>query len=153
MTWISNYIHIWIWDVITHPCPNFNGSLTAIEVRVWMSNYIPHIIMDVITYPCHNLSCATDLVQSMFGRRARGLSAGVVKQSSQPATTASLQANLQTHRETTGNSSYQESNHREKLSVMAQGNGWTVKKVLMATDKYTDYQKKKIHLGKSQISS
>ena len=26
-SWISNHIHIKLWDVITHPCPNFNGSL------------------------------------------------------------------------------------------------------------------------------
>ena len=25
--WISNYIHVKQWDVITHPCPNFNGGL------------------------------------------------------------------------------------------------------------------------------
>ena len=34
-TWISNYIHCFIRDVITHPCPNFT------EVKAWMSNYIP----------------------------------------------------------------------------------------------------------------
>ena len=28
MTWISNYIHSFIWDVITHQCLNFNGGLT-----------------------------------------------------------------------------------------------------------------------------
>ena len=36
-TWISNYIHCFIWDVVTHPCSN----LTTIEVRAWMSNYVP----------------------------------------------------------------------------------------------------------------
>ena len=26
-TWINNYIHVKLWFVITHPCPNFNGGL------------------------------------------------------------------------------------------------------------------------------
>ena len=51
MTWISNYIDVKQWDVITHPCPNFNG----IEVRAWMGNYIPLFYMDIITYSCLNL--------------------------------------------------------------------------------------------------
>ena len=25
-TWISNYIHSFLWDVITYPCPNTNGN-------------------------------------------------------------------------------------------------------------------------------
>ena len=37
--WISDYIQHFLCDVITYPCHNFNGSLTAIEVRTWMSNY------------------------------------------------------------------------------------------------------------------
>ena len=41
-----------MWDVLTHPCPNFYGSL--IEVRVWISNYISLFYMDAITYPCPN---------------------------------------------------------------------------------------------------
>ena len=27
-TWISNYIHCFIWDMIIPPCPNTNGDLT-----------------------------------------------------------------------------------------------------------------------------
>ena len=41
--WMSNYIHSFIFDVIIHPCPNFEGGLTnetAVEVRAWLSNYI-----------------------------------------------------------------------------------------------------------------
>ena len=26
--WICNHIHYFLWNVITHPCPNFNGGLT-----------------------------------------------------------------------------------------------------------------------------
>ena len=40
MAWISNYSHEFTWDVITHPCPNFN------EVRAGMSNYIPEIFVE-----------------------------------------------------------------------------------------------------------
>ena len=46
--WISNYISGFVWDLITHPCPNFN------EVRAWMSNQIPLFYMDVISHPCPN---------------------------------------------------------------------------------------------------
>ena len=36
-----------VWDEITDPFPNFNG--TIVEVWEWVSNFIPHIIMEVIT--------------------------------------------------------------------------------------------------------
>ena len=46
-----------IWDVITHPCHNFNDVLiNIIEFTAWMSNCIPLFYMDVITYPCPNLN-------------------------------------------------------------------------------------------------
>ena len=46
--WISIYIHIKQWDVITHPWPNFNSDEWVIT---------PHTKqMDVIIYPCPNLS-------------------------------------------------------------------------------------------------
>ena len=28
MAWIRNYFHNLLWDIITHPCPYLNGSLT-----------------------------------------------------------------------------------------------------------------------------
>ena len=31
LTWLSNYIHYEVWDGITYPFPNFNGS----TVDVW----------------------------------------------------------------------------------------------------------------------
>ena len=39
--WFSNYFHGFIWDVITHPCPNFNGGLIKppLKLGACMSNY------------------------------------------------------------------------------------------------------------------
>ena len=37
--WISNYMYCFVWDVIIHPCPNFDR--TAVGDRAWTSNYIP----------------------------------------------------------------------------------------------------------------
>ena len=73
-TWLSNYIHAKQWDVITHPCPNFNVEVTA---RVWC-NYIPHKTMGVIIYPFTNLiytmlvkvppkNCSTFMVYRYMG--------------------------------------------------------------------------------------
>ena len=39
-----------LWDEITFPFLNFNGS--TVKVYEWISNFTPHIIMCVITYPC-----------------------------------------------------------------------------------------------------
>ena len=39
-----------VWDEITYPFPNFNG--TTIEVWEWISNSIPHFMIYVIAYPC-----------------------------------------------------------------------------------------------------
>ena len=49
-TWISNHMHNKVWDEITDPFPNSNGS--TVEVWEWMSDSIPRSIMDVITFPC-----------------------------------------------------------------------------------------------------
>ena len=61
-TWVSNYIHCFVWGAITYPCHNFNSCLvevSAIEARAWMIYHNLHITMDVITYPCHNLELTT----------------------------------------------------------------------------------------------
>ena len=46
---ISNHIHYHLWDEITYPFPNFNG--TVVEVWKWISILIPHFIMG-----CNQLS-------------------------------------------------------------------------------------------------
>ena len=52
---MTNYF---MWDVIIHPCPDFNGVLIklpfAIAVKAWMSKYMPWFYVDVITYTYHN---------------------------------------------------------------------------------------------------
>ena len=53
-TWISNHIHLKVWNEVTYPFPNFKGA--TVEVWEWISNIIPDFIMDVITYPCWDLS-------------------------------------------------------------------------------------------------
>ena len=50
----SDYIHYTMWDEITYPSQNFNG--TTAEVWEWISNVIPHFTGRVITYPCWNKS-------------------------------------------------------------------------------------------------
>ena len=39
MAWISNHLHCFVWDVITHSCPTFNLK-KVVEVRSRMGNYI-----------------------------------------------------------------------------------------------------------------
>ena len=39
--WVITY-HLYMWDVITPPCPNLNGDLS--KFRAWMSNYT-HCVM------------------------------------------------------------------------------------------------------------
>ena len=40
-TWTRNYIHCFLYDVITHPCPNFNGGLTKPPLKLQYGfNYI-----------------------------------------------------------------------------------------------------------------
>ena len=54
--WISNFIDIKVWDVITHLCPNVKGGLIKPPLKLgrgWV-NY-SHKTMDVIIYPCPNL--------------------------------------------------------------------------------------------------
>ena len=70
MAWICNYIHCFIWDVITHPCLSFSGSLTHLplekmvailaddifnciflnendRIQIWISlNYVPRSQID-----------------------------------------------------------------------------------------------------------
>ena len=48
-TSICNYIYYKVWDEITYPFPNFNG--TAVEVWEWIWYFILHFIEPVITYP------------------------------------------------------------------------------------------------------
>ena len=32
--WIRNYIHVKEWDVVIHPCPNYNGSLNKLLLKL-----------------------------------------------------------------------------------------------------------------------
>ena len=43
-----------VWDEITYPFPNFNG--TTVEIWELISNFIPHFTGRVITYPCRDKS-------------------------------------------------------------------------------------------------
>ena len=54
MEWISNYSHGFLWDLITHPWPHFNG-VTAVGGLAWRSNLIPLFYVNMITYPCTKL--------------------------------------------------------------------------------------------------
>ena len=62
--WISNHMPRKMWNEITFPFTNLNGS--TVEVWEWTSNFITHIIMDVMTYPCWDLSL-TMLVKGATG--------------------------------------------------------------------------------------
>ena len=51
LAWISNYIHLKVWDEMTYPFPNFNGSRWSL----WMDksfHFIPHFTGHLITSPC-----------------------------------------------------------------------------------------------------
>ena len=48
MACISNHTNRFMWDIITHPCPNF------VDVRPGSSNCIPLFYVDVITHLCSN---------------------------------------------------------------------------------------------------
>ena len=53
---ISNHIRGFIRDVITHPCPNFNGGLAASPLNYGVDELLRHTVcVDVITYPCPKL--------------------------------------------------------------------------------------------------
>ena len=47
-TWIINNMPMFVWNWITYPFPNVNG--TTVDVLERISNFIPHLIMDVDTY-------------------------------------------------------------------------------------------------------
>ena len=46
---MENNICIELWDVITHPCPNFNGNLAKLPMKLGQNEYIyiPHKTVDV----------------------------------------------------------------------------------------------------------
>ena len=45
-----------MWDVINHPCPNFNGGLDKPLLKLGMDEQLhPTVLYDVITYPFPNL--------------------------------------------------------------------------------------------------
>ena len=43
--WISDYTNGFMWDVITHPCPNFNGALSKPSLELGVRNYNVHPIL------------------------------------------------------------------------------------------------------------
>ena len=49
---------VFMWNVITHPCPNLKSSSTKtiIEFRAWMNSYIPLLGIDLIIYSCTEVS-------------------------------------------------------------------------------------------------
>ena len=50
---IDNPIHDFMWDVITHPCPNFNSSLIKLLLKLGNGWVITsHLYVDIIVYPC-----------------------------------------------------------------------------------------------------
>ena len=54
-SWISDYIHGSLWDVISYPCLNFNGGLVKPPLNFehgW--EIASHVV--VTTYPCLNLT-------------------------------------------------------------------------------------------------
>ena len=54
MAWISNYNHCFLWDVITHPWPNFGKGLAKLLGMDGISNHILLFYVDLITYTCLN---------------------------------------------------------------------------------------------------
>ena len=54
--WISNYISGFMWSVITHPCSNFNGSLSKLPLRLgheWVLHHTSFYV-SVIVFPWPN---------------------------------------------------------------------------------------------------
>ena len=45
-TWISNHIYLKQWDIITYPCPNFNGCLVMPPLK---SGHLPYKTIHVKT--------------------------------------------------------------------------------------------------------
>ena len=56
--WISNHIHTKQWDVVTHPCHNFNGRLD----QSTLSNRMDFSLYAIEKYACDYLS----MLQSWF---------------------------------------------------------------------------------------
>ena len=70
-TRISNYINYHQWDMITHPCPNFNSSLTEPPLKlghVWVKK-IPLFYLGAITYLCPNLAAGSGYIMLEKGTR------------------------------------------------------------------------------------
>ena len=57
-TWRSNDMPHKVWDEITYPFPNVNG--TTVEFWVWIRNFIPHFTSHLVTYPCWDQSYSVD---------------------------------------------------------------------------------------------
>ena len=59
MTWVNNYIHVNHWDVITHPCRNFNGGWIKPPLKLghgWVIASHTTRVWLLITDPWLNLS-------------------------------------------------------------------------------------------------
>ena len=56
LTTVDNYIQwSYMWDVINHPRPTFNGGLAKPLLKLDMNDHFhPLFFVDVITYPCPN---------------------------------------------------------------------------------------------------
>ena len=52
--WTSNNADGFMWNAITHPCPNFNGDFTKPYLKKGVSNYTQLLYMDTIIDPCPN---------------------------------------------------------------------------------------------------
>ena len=60
-TWIKNYTHIILWDVITHPCPNINCVLLTVYILVGRSKQNRFLLTDtlVIAVLCQPINVTT----------------------------------------------------------------------------------------------
>ena len=68
-TWMNNYIHVKQWDVITHPCPNFNSGLVKPLLKLGHGWVITSHITQWMWLVIHSLI----LVNSLCPSDARGL--------------------------------------------------------------------------------
>ena len=72
MTWISNHIYVKQWDVLTPPCPNLNGGLVRLPLKlghgwviasqrkhwIYLLNYANYLLQFLLTKGAPNiLSC------------------------------------------------------------------------------------------------
>ena len=62
---MNNYIHRFLWDVITHPSLQSNGG-TAFEVWPWISYYKNTFHDDAITYPDQYRCCGFQVGYSNY---------------------------------------------------------------------------------------